>query len=187
MTLVNFSWKNNNYRLRVRTDVIRFAENNYQMFRTKKSSNVQDKKNEQMLSTLWSEKSKLTGNILVTSFCWSDIFVLRFCFNCKNLLNVWQPFDELVASKHIPVRYYESELQAQLIPTYHPKPQPYLINYVWSFNMHSMLDKYLKFSANFLFFKVFCSKNAKNDYFHQHFACAAPKRWLKFTALSSHF
>ena len=26
------------------------------------------------------------------------------------------------------VRYYESELQAQLIPTHHPKPKPLIIN-----------------------------------------------------------
>ena len=29
------------------------------------------------------------------------------------------------------VRYYESELQAQLIPTHHPKPKPYLINHLY--------------------------------------------------------
>ena len=28
------------------------------------------------------------------------------------------------------VRYYESEFQAQLILTHHPKPKPYLINHV---------------------------------------------------------
>ena len=39
----------------------------------------------------------------------------------------------------------------------------------------------LKFAAKLLLFKVFCSKNAENDYFDQRLECAAPKRWSKYT------
>ena len=39
----------------------------------------------------------------------------------------------------------------------------------------------LKFAAKFLLFKVFCNKNAENDYLDQRLACAAPKRWSKYT------
>ena len=37
------------------------------------------------------------------------------------------------------------------------------------------------FCANFLLFLAFCHKNAVNDYFDQPLACAAPKRWSKYT------
>ena len=38
--------------------------------------------------------------------------------------------------------------------------------------------KFLQISC---FFKVFCSKNAENDYFDQHLECTATKRWSKYT------
>ena len=34
------------------------------------------------------------------------------------------------------------------------------------------------------FLKLFCSKNAENDYFDQRLECAAPKRWSKYTTNS---
>ena len=38
------------------------------------------------------------------------------------------------------------------------------------------------FAANFVLFLAFCHKNAENDYFDKHLACAAPKPWLKYTS-----
>ena len=38
-----------------------------------------------------------------------------------------------------------------------------------------------KFAANFMLFQLFCSKNAKNDYFDQRLESAALKRWSKYT------
>ena len=32
------------------------------------------------------------------------------------------------------------------------------------------------------FFAIFQHKNIENTYFDQHLECAAPKRWLKYTA-----
>ena len=32
--------------------------------------------------------------------------------------------------------------------------------------------------------KVFCSKNAENEYFDQGLECAAPKRWSKYTTMN---
>ena len=37
----------------------------------------------------------------------------------------------------------------------------------------------------FVFFQLYSTKNAENDYFNQHFECAAPKHWLKYTTIQS--
>ena len=39
------------------------------------------------------------------------------------------------------------------------------------------------FAENFLFFQLFCTKYAENDYFDQRLECAAPKRWSKYTTI----